>query len=72
MAFKCPSCERPLYNRRRSDCEFCLHPLPAALQLSAAQQAVVDREKHELHERRRARDVETWGPKMGTGDGLLD
>jgi ribosomal protein L37E len=44
MSFKCPACARPLYNRRRKDCEFCGAPIPRSLQFSESQKQRFDRE----------------------------
>jgi predicted amidophosphoribosyltransferase len=38
MAFLCPACNKPLYNRRRPTCGACGASLPEHLRLSAAQQ----------------------------------
>jgi ribosomal protein L37E len=45
MAFKCVSCEKPLYNRRRKTCEFCGAAIPESLRLSAKQQAFIQKLK---------------------------
>jgi ribosomal protein L37E len=45
MSFKCPSCARPLYNRRREKCEFCGATIPDALRLSASQRQFIERLK---------------------------
>jgi ribosomal protein L37E len=45
MSFKCPACARPLYNRRRKDCEFCGAPIPRSLQFSESQKQRFDRLK---------------------------
>jgi hypothetical protein len=37
MAFHCPSCNKPLYNRRRATCESCGAALPKHLLLDAGQ-----------------------------------
>ena len=34
MKFVCPSCERPIYNRRIKECEFCSASIPAELLFS--------------------------------------
>ena len=47
MSFKCPSCERPLFNRRRKTCEFCGKPIPEAYLLTVSQTAKLDRLKAE-------------------------
>ena len=37
MAFRCPACNKPLYNRRRSTCQSCGAVLPKHLLLDATQ-----------------------------------
>lgn len=38
MAFRCPSCDQPIYNRRRPTCAACGAALPKHLLLDKAQQ----------------------------------
>jgi ribosomal protein L37E len=45
MSFQCPACARPLYNRRRKDCEFCGALIPRSLQFSESQKQRFDRLK---------------------------
>jgi hypothetical protein len=45
MSFKCPTCDRPIYNRRRKWCEFCNGPIPESYLLSQTQMAAIDRLK---------------------------
>ena len=42
-AFNCPSCQRPLHNRRRANCEFCGKPIPDALRFSAQKRRFLER-----------------------------
>ncbi|HEX8911222.1 MAG TPA: hypothetical protein VF796_02600 [Humisphaera sp.] len=58
MPFKCPACQRPLYNRRRPDCEFCGAVLPAGLLLSPIQVAMIDKEKRDMEAAARQRQEE--------------
>ena len=37
MPFRCPSCNKPLYNRRRATCQSCGSALPKHLLLDTAQ-----------------------------------
>jgi hypothetical protein len=60
MSFQCPTCARPLYNRRRKECEFCGAPIPASLQLTEAQKDRLDRIKAD--EARRRRDESSQSP----------
>ena len=64
MTFKCPSCNRPLYNRRRATCEFCGKPIPASHLLSARQRGAIDQLKKDEAKRHREfmeRDISTGG-----------
>ena len=45
MAFKCNGCGKPLYNRRRKNCEFCGGVIPEADRLSGKQQAFIEKLK---------------------------
>jgi len=45
MSFRCPSCDRPLYNRRRVTCEFCGATIPQTLLLNQAQIDAIERLK---------------------------
>lgn len=67
MAFKCPGCGRPLYNRKRATCEFCSAPLPASLLLNAGQQARIEAMKQ--LEQRLHREVMSRDLPGGRGDG---
>ena len=66
MAFNCPACRRPLYNRRRATCEFCSAPIPASLLLTAGQQARVEAMKQS--DRSRHREAMTREFPGGGGD----
>lgn len=68
MTFKCPSCNRPLYNRRRATCEFCGKPVPDALRLSGDRRAKIDRLKADEAKRHR----EFMGRDISTGGGMPD
>lgn len=67
MAFECPSCNRPLYNRRRDTCEFCGEAVPEELLLSSEQQAALDKLK-EYHLRRRPSSDSSRGGWIAAGD----
>lgn len=45
MAFKCPGCNRPIYNRRRKACEFCGDAIPDSLLFTSRQSALIERLK---------------------------
>ena len=66
MAFKCPACGQPLYNRRRATCESCGAAVPESLRLSPTQQkqfeVMKEREKKEHRE-----FMERQLPGGGTG-----
>jgi len=47
--FVCQHCDRIVFNRRLSKCEFCGGELPDSVVLSAAQIEAIDKEKKKLH-----------------------
>ncbi len=70
MAFECPSCNRPLYNRRRDTCEFRGEAVPEELLLSPEERVVLDKLK-ECHLRRRPSSGSGGGGWIGAGDTWL-
>ncbi|MDH3590413.1 MAG: hypothetical protein OER88_00945 [Planctomycetota bacterium] len=54
MDFKCPSCSRTVFNRRRKDCEFCGAAIPKELLRTDEEQAAIDAEYRDDSKRRRA------------------
>jgi len=54
--FKCPACERALYDRRRKKCGYCGSPIPEALRFSKKMLSDLERgkfaEKDQLNLRR--------------------
>jgi hypothetical protein len=53
MAFRCPTCDQLLYNRRRERCESCGAAIPEQLLLNAAQrQRLADVRRQEEKEHR--------------------
>jgi hypothetical protein len=74
MAFKCPNCARPLYNRRRATCEFCAAAIPPGLLLTSGQQARVDamkRDEQSRHREAMSRDLPGGGSLSGGGDLII-
>jgi hypothetical protein len=47
MKFVCPSCERPIYNRRIDKCEFCGETLPSELLYSENEVGNLDKQQTE-------------------------
>ena len=47
MKYVCPSCERPIYNRRINKCEFCEKVLPNDLLLSQSEIEDLDKQHGE-------------------------
>ena len=45
MSVKCQQCARPLYNRRRKQCEFCGAPILESQRLSPRARQSIDRMK---------------------------
>lgn len=54
MEFKCPSCSRTVFNRRRRLCEFCGAAIPEELLRTDEEQAAIDAAYREEAKRRRA------------------
>ena len=44
MKYKCPNCDKTIFNRRLSHCEFCSFELPRELLLSNAEKIKLDNE----------------------------
>jgi hypothetical protein len=66
MAFRCPSCNKPLYNRRRATCQSCGAPVPEHLLLNADQRDRLDEfRKREEKDHREAMEREL--PTGGAG-----
>tara|TARA_R110000787_G_scaffold177046_9_gene289115 strand:+ start:304 stop:540 length:237 start_codon:yes stop_codon:yes gene_type:complete len=47
MKFLCPSCEKPIYNRRVDKCEFCGETLPSELLYSENEVDNLDKQQSE-------------------------
>ena len=56
MSFKCPSCQRVLYNRRLEACGLCGAPIPEELRFTAEEVAELDRKMAKSEEQRRHRE----------------
>jgi hypothetical protein len=52
MKFVCPSCERPIYNRRIDKCEFCGGVLPSELLYSQSEVDKLDNQQTESLKKR--------------------
>jgi hypothetical protein len=52
MEYRCPACQRLLYNRRLTRCGFCAAEIPESLRFSKGEIAALDHEMAELQERR--------------------
>jgi hypothetical protein len=64
MPFRCPSCNKPLYNRRRSTCQSCGAALPKHLLLDAAHRdrlSEVRRQEEKNHREFMERDFRSSG-----------
>lgn len=55
MEYKCPTCQRVLYNRRLEHCGFCGAAIPEELRFTAEEIAAMDREMAELEQKRAQR-----------------
>jgi hypothetical protein len=49
--YRCPTCHREIYSRRRRKCEFCGAGLPQAVRLSSEETKAVNQELQELRDR---------------------
>ena len=58
MSYRCPACQRIIFNRRLARCEFCNAAIPAELRFSAGEVATLDRNMAQLAVRRKRRDRE--------------
>lgn len=59
----CPDCQRTIYSRRRTTCEWCGKPLPEKLRLTEGEIAAMDAELARIeHDRtlRRAKEAKEW------------
>ena len=57
MSYNCPSCQRPLYNRRLTHCGFCGAQIPDNLRFTKDEIESLDRRMAELEEQRRQREL---------------
>jgi hypothetical protein len=56
---RCPTCQREIYSRRRTTCEFCGAELPEEIRLSPEEIQAVKEEIREIHDRHeRAKEEE--------------
>ena len=58
MSYRCPSCQRIIFNRRLKNCDFCAAEIPDSLRFTPEEIAALDREMAELASRRKQRDQE--------------
>ncbi|MCA9772058.1 MAG: hypothetical protein KC466_06590 [Myxococcales bacterium] len=54
MAYQCPACQGPVYNRRRAACEHCGAAIPEEMRLSAEQIARLTEVQEEEAKRHKA------------------
>ena len=55
MSYRCPTCQRVLYNRRLAHCGYCGAQIPENLRFTTEEIAALDREIAELAEQRKVR-----------------
>ena len=56
MEYKCPTCQRLLYNRRLKQCGFCGAEIPEGLRFTAEEMAAMDLKMAELEKERIRRE----------------
>ncbi len=54
----CPTCQRPLYNRRLHKCGYCQAPIPEEMRFTKEEIAELDRRTAELELNHRLREIE--------------
>jgi len=52
MKFVCPSCDRPIYNRRIKQCEFCSATIPDDLLYSEEEVDNLNKQQEDSHKKR--------------------
>lgn len=55
MEYRCPTCQRVLYNRRLKQCGFCGAQIPENLRFTPDEIAALDKQMAELEEQRTQR-----------------
>jgi len=56
MNYRCPTCERVLYNRRLKKCGFCGASIPESLRFTAEEIETIDKKMADLEQERVARE----------------
>jgi hypothetical protein len=64
MRFVCPSCEKPIYNRRVETCEFCGEVIPSELLYSQNEVDNLDKQQTDSLKKR------TSGTNSSTSSGI--
>jgi len=57
MGYRCPACQRVLYNRRLTHCGFCGADIPQHLRFTPEEITALRRELAELEQRRKQREL---------------
>lgn len=73
MQFKCPECNRTIYNRRVKTCEFCGNSLPSAFLYTEGDKKRLDKVYEDEHKKRMKKRAPLANPGGGISiDGLGD
>ena len=56
MEYRCPTCQRVLYNRRLKKCGFCSGDIPESLRFTTEEAAAIDKKMTELEQERIQRE----------------
>jgi ribosomal protein L37E len=56
MEYRCPTCQRVLYNRRLKQCGFCGAQIPESLRFTPEEIAAIDKRMADLEEQRAQRE----------------
>ena len=67
MSYRCPNCQRVLYNRRLAHCGYCGAQIPENLRFTTEEIAALDREIAELAEQRKVRQRAAEEPEQAKG-----
>jgi len=66
VKYVCPSCEKIIFNRRLSNCEFCSAEIPEKLQLSLSEKERLDRQHQESLTRKSNRNTNSSFGDIGS------
>lgn len=59
MSYNCPNCQRPLYNRRLTQCGFCGAPIPENLRFTPDEISALNQQEAEAEAQHKQRIMNT-------------